>query len=218
VVKSYSEETIRLFNQSILEDEFNDSKQNESIYDQKVSGFEILYQLVHSLNEPDMKVLSVGSGSSSDFGFASAEYLYLEPNEERAKSIPNRILGWCENIETSRRFHCIVCWGTLCFVRSLPESLIQFNNRLVPGYHLVLDVVKSTNMPLAQTVDPDSFVKYAELFGFELEHRIPFGHDTHQREGFRFKKVRDFDPAYLRIPQCNGDIRNFMFSRDWFLK
>jgi hypothetical protein len=216
MVKSYSEETIRLFNQSILEDEFDDSKQNESIYDQKVSGFDILYQLTRTVL--GSKVLSVGSGSSNDFGFDGAEYFYLEPNEERAKSLSNRILGWCENIETTGRFHCIVCWGTLCFVRSLPESLIQFNSRIVPGCHLILDVVKSTNMPLAQTVDPDSFVRYAALFGFELEHRIPFGHDTHTREGFRFRKVRDFDPAYLRIPQCNGDIRNFLFSRDWFLK
>jgi len=105
----------------------------------------------------------------------------------------------------------------LCFLRSLPEALIEFNDHLKIGGKLVVDVVARTVMPLAQTSDPDSFIRFMQLYGFELEHRIPFGSDTHVREGFRFKKVRDFDPAYLRIPQCTGKINNFLYERDWFL-
>jgi hypothetical protein len=73
-------------------------------------------------------------------------------------------------------------------------------------------------MPLAQTVNSDCFVKYVRMFGFEIHSRSPFGFPYHKREGFLFKKVQDFDPRYLQMPQATGKINNFLIERDWFMQ
>jgi hypothetical protein len=224
-MKSYSKKTIKRFNLTIEGDEFNDAEQNKSLYDDHVSGYDELTKLL-DINDTTYvyrKVLNVGAGSGSPLKFPHpVDMYYLEPNPDRVEEIDvdrddNIIPGWCENIDTELKFDMIICWGTLCFVRSIPETLIQFNDRLFKEGMLVLDVVKSTSFPLCQTADPDSFIRNVSLYGFELQHRIPFDHLGHNREGIRFKKVRDFDPRYLRMPQAKDGLRNFIPERDWFL-
>jgi hypothetical protein len=219
-MKPYSKNTIDRFCQSIIEDEFDDSEQNHSIYLDKVSGFDTLTKLLDFEMTGSQTILNVGAGSGASISFPyPVDMYFLEPNVQRGDRITNQkvILGWCENIAVDISFDMVICWGTMCFVRSVPETLIQFNDRLRVGGMLVLDVVKSTNLALAQTTNPRSFIGYASLFGFDLYHWISFGHSTHQREGFRFVKVRDFDPRYLRMPQAKGGVRNFLFERDWSL-
>jgi len=229
VSKPYNEDTIRKFCASILEDEFDDHAQNERVTEGDVSGASVLRTLLSlpktylSSGHAAMPILNVGAGSTSIsryFG-GNQESFDLEPCPNRASRNSNRnvIEGWSENINTDLVFGMIVCWGTLCFVRSLPETLIQFNERLAYKGSLIVDIVSRTTMPLAQTADPDSFTRYVEMYGFSLRARIPFCHTSaHARVGFEFVKDREYDPRYLRMPQCEGRIRNFLMERDWFLR
>lgn len=216
MTKSWDEDTIRLFNLSILEDQFDDVKQNDSAYDGQMSGIEELKSLCARTEMPS--VLNVGAGGSH-LDFLSGSRIHnLEPAPSRDTDLDTKIEGWCENIETNTRFDGIVCWGTFCFVRSVPESLIQFNRRLCQGGHLILDTVSFTTCPLAQTVHPDCFVRYADLFGFGLEIRLEFGPWYHRREGYHFRKYNDFDHRRLMMPQSKGEINNFLEERDWYLR
>jgi hypothetical protein len=219
-MRSFDKKDIKLLNRAIIEDEFDDKLQNTNIYDDQVSGFDILHTLEYTYDsKANADVLNVGAGSSADIspGFSQppVNVFNLEPNPKRGDSNDNVITGWCENIDTDKQFDFIVCWGTFCFTWSTQLTLLQFNRRLITGGRLIMDIVSESIFPLAQTQHPDSFVRHVSLFGFELEHRIPFGTSTHKREGFRFKKVRDFDINYFKMPQATGKINNYLPERDW---
>jgi hypothetical protein len=224
-MKSFNEETIKLFNKTILEDEFNDKYQNDDIYDGFVSGGKEMIRLLNTddlmreLDSDDIPrhVLNVGAGQA-DLRVIfppNTKIFDLEPCPQR-KTV-DTIEGWSENIE-GNSFDVVVCWGVLCFVRSLPETLIEFNHILYKGGNLITDVVEYSTMPLPQTVNPDNFVRWINLFGFELEERIKFGNPYHKRVGYRFTKFEEFNHKRFLMPQCEGKINNFLPERDWFLK
>lgn len=225
-MKSYNEETINLFNQTILEDEFDDNLQNNDIYNGFVSGAKELARLldVKEIQTPFEsddchRVLNVGAGQAQlmPLFLPGTIITDLEPCPQRVTK--NAVEGWCEAIPGNLVLQdIIVCWGVLCFVRSLPEALINFNKALIMEGYLIVDVVEFSTMPLPQTVNPDSFVRYMQLFGFELEERISFGYYYHKRVGYRFKMVENFDYKRLRMPQCGAKINNYLPERDWFMR
>jgi len=223
-MKSYDEKTIELLNSTILNDEFNDEQQNKEAYGGLMSGERIMNDLIlkagNVLREP-FTILNIGAGQGTTeriFEDSAVEDLYdMEPCLTRKTD--NAIEGWCENIPAEvRAFNLILCWGVLCFVRSLPETLVQFNRVLKTGGFLIVDTVAYTTMPLAQTVNPDCFVRYMSMFGFTLYDRAGFGPEYHNRVGFLFKKTEDFNPARMRMPQSTGEIKNYLVERDWYLK
>lgn len=219
--KSYNEATINLLNSSILNDEFNDASQNENAYDGMVSGQEqmdILLNLAYSNGLPLIEgpVLNVGSGQQKLF-VPGKGIKNLEPCPSRKNE--NAIIGWAENIMSYEKFSLILCWGTFCFVRSIQETLVEFNKVLSGGGFLIVDVVTDTTMPLAQTVNPDSFVRFTQMFGFEMYSRIKFGWEGHMRVGLLFRKFENFNVNRLRMPQTkDGVVLNYLPQRDWFLK
>jgi hypothetical protein len=223
-MKSYDVKTIEIINSSILEDEFNDASQNKNAYDNKISGENILQGFINHagyyLKRP-FSLLNVGAGQ----GILSklledstvSQIQNLEPCPGRV--INNAIEGWCENIPLEAySVNTVLCWGTLCFVRSLPETLIQFNKVLFIDGILIVDIVTYTTMPLAQTVNAESFIRYTSMFGFSSLEEVKFGPDYHSRVGFIFKKTENFNPARLRMPQSTGEIKNYLPERDWYLK
>lgn len=228
-MKPYNEENVREFLRSILEDEFDDKSQNESSYGGRVSGHSVLLNLIgnalnvvsksNDSNNKSLRVLNLGAGGTSlvdDFnelvdsvdGISKVDLFVLEPSESRRVRMDedaNFVSGWAENINIDDSFFdLIISWGVLCFVRSLPETMIELNRKLRSGGLLILDVVSYSTMPLPQTTNPDSFVRYASLFGFDLYSRIPFGFRWHSREGFLFKRSRRFKSENLRMPQSVG--------------
>jgi ubiquinone/menaquinone biosynthesis C-methylase UbiE len=224
-MKSFNEGNIQLFNKTILDDAFNDTYQNEDLYNGYISGTVQLNRLldnkdiqrIRDITDP-RQVLNVGAGQANLTLFPRhTQVENLEPCPQRKKE--GTIEGWSENIpNNAHSYDVIVCWGVLCFVRGLPETMIEFNRVLKQYGHLVVDTVTYSTMALAQTVHPDSFVRWAGLFGFELEEKIEFGEHYHQRMGYRFKRVANFDPTRFRMPQCEGKINNYLPERDWFMR
>lgn len=225
-MKSYNENVINLFNKTILEDEFNDEYQNKDIYNGIVSGAKELARLTNTealmqvrMNDDIRRVLNVGSGQFDLILFpTNTSVINLEPCPQRMNESTTG--GWSENIEgvTDKEMDIIICWGVLCFVRSLPETMMEFNRVLKMGGTLITDVVSYSTMPLPQTVNPDNFVRWVKLFGFDLEEKIPFGDTHHTRVGYRLTKFEDFNFKRLRMPQCEGKINNYLPERDWFMR
>ncbi len=224
-IKSYNERNIHLFNRTILEDEFNDYFQNEDIYFGEVSGIKQLGRLLNieqifGTKSSEIIFLNVGSGRQSLERLLPENALmyYLEPCPQR--STEHTVEGWSENMNmTNEGADVILCWGVLCFVRSLPETMIEFNRVLKKGGLLIADVVTYSTMALPQTVNPDNFVRWVKLFGFDLEEKIEFGYETyHRRVGYRFSKFENFNYRRLMMPQCEGKINNFLPERDWFMR
>jgi SAM-dependent methyltransferase len=220
-MKNYSEKNLKLFSKTILDDEFDDMQQNENAYQGTVSGANVLIDLINKASSiiTDAEfVLNVGSGGHhiSEY-FPKAQTYDLDPCPARVDN--STIEGWCENMDVKDKgVDFLICWGTLCFVRSLPETLIEFNRVLKEGGFICLDVVTYTTMPLPQTVNPDCFPKYVGMYGFDVWCRVPFGFPFHKRDAFLLRKTRDFDPAYLRMPQGTSKINNFLLERDWFMR
>ena len=217
-IDNVNEKITRLFAESILKDEFNDSSQNNNLYNGAISGDSILNRLLSADSVIGSRLLIVGAGSSGLVVDKKFEVFNLEPCPQRNSVMT--IPGWAENIPKDYGlFDVILCWGTLCFVRSLPETLISFNQSLVIGGKVIVDIVISTSMPLCQTTDKDSFLRYVQLFGFTLEEEVSFVNcEVHKRVGIRLNKYEDFDIRRLRIPQCIGKINNYLEKRDFYLK
>jgi len=220
--QSFNEEVIHKFNLTILEDEFNDAMQNERIHENSLSESDKIRRLFDCEwdKQEDIRILNAGSGQGDLGAVLSPKYCITNMDPCPSRSVGKDIVyGWCENIPfEDGLFDGIFCWGVIYFVRSLPETLIEFNRVLKPGGKLIIDVVKYSSMPLPQTTNPDCFWRYLEMYGFEMEERFPLGKPYFQREAFRFKKVRPFDPRRLRMPQSKGEILNFLEERDWFMK
>ena len=209
-----NQDNLEAWSRTILEDEFNDTTQNEHRGNKLVSGEATLGKL-RMMGGFQTPTLDVGCGRGSETVF---DFL-LDPCPERAATNPKVKHGWLECLPFGPRYIGFVqAWGVLCFVRSLVESMMEVNRVLRSGGIFVFDVVTYTTMPLAQTVDGPSFIRWAGLFGFELQAQIPFGWEYHRRLGLRLKKVSDFDPARFRMPQSDtGKIHNYLTTRDWFM-
>lgn len=222
-MKNYKPENMDLWAETILKDEFNDVSQNRrfgsgfagpSVLDEGelVTGARVLKQLV-DLGTLRTPVVDVGSGASH-LSFVDKR---VEPNDSRGGD--NRVCGWVEALpfETGT-VGSVLCWGTMTFVRSMIEALMEVNRVLYIGGVFIFDVVTLSTLPLCQTVHGRSFAGHLGLHGFLVEGMINFGPDFHQRLGIRCVKVRLWDPRWFRIPQCQGGkIGNFLPERDWYM-
>jgi len=217
-MKSYCKNTINLLNQSILQDEFNDLSQNKRAYDNQISGSRELTHLLNAEQGNNKSILNIGSGAFDIPILWKDLIIYnLEPCPNR--STENTWEGWCENIPKEiAPVDLIICWGTFCFVRGIQESLVQFNQTLKLKGILIVDIVEYTTMALAQTTNPECFVRYVGMFGFRMKEEIQFGESHHKRVAFRFEKIREFDPSWMRMPQTVDKINNYLPERDWYLK
>ena len=219
-VLSYDPKTIELLNRCILEDEFDDELQNQRLFGGKISGEEELKRLLSARSVAEIAqvnnvALNVGSGKSAlkemlkDFRVIS-----LEPNPNRRPE-GEVIVGWAENIPLpDKSVGLIVAWSVLPFVRSLQETLVQFNRVLVKNGKLVCDIRSYDDLPIAQTFHPVCFLRYAYVFGFLVEEWIEFNDGYGDRAAYRFRKIRDFDYRWLMWPQCKGKILNYLKERD----
>ncbi len=221
---------LRHLQKILMEDEFDDSVQNEEYGG--VSGEEILIADFNRFAELDL-TLDVGCGSGELFDKLPITHA-IDPNNKREgkalkkmveelkqTGITNIILGpgWAESIPyNDRKFANVVCWGTACFFRSPMEAYMEINRVLFLGGHLFFDVVTRTTMPIAQTVGGPSFIKHIQLYGFEIVSQTIFGPDYHRRLALVVMKTRDFDPKYFRMPQCVGEVNNYVEDRDWYLR
>lgn len=230
-------------------DQFDDTAQNVEQYEGFVSEIFLPQKWAlefcgNNLNA-SISVLEVGCGSGNSFPFLpithaiephpervqrakkAADILYKEPSSElkgigRKAYIIDVQEGWAENLPyDTRKFYTVICWGTLCFVRSLMETLMETNRVLEEdiGGYFIGDVVTSTTLPIAQTVDWDSFRRFLSLFGFRICAYEHFGTPWHTRVGFLAKKERSISVKEFQMPQLvGGEIKNFHPPRDWYMK
>ena len=202
-----------LWAKTILEDEFNDVSQNKRRGDRTVSGASAL-KVLEDLGSFGGFSLDVGCGHGTD----RFDYL-LDPSPKRAKPNPKVRQGWLEDLPFENdRLGYILCWGTFCFVRSQVDSMMEINRCLKVGGVLIFDIVTYTTMPLAQTQNRESFLRWCCLFGFEVQGWCNFGNPWHQRTGIRLIKTRPFDARHFRMVQAQGKINNKLDSRDWYLE
>jgi len=223
---SYKKELLDQLAYTVEElDEFNDATQDKH-YDKPISGFNALDSLFYHVSKTG-KILDIGCGSGAiltEFPFTDA----IEPNKNRLNSAKknnkcvNFEQGFIENLPyEDNTFDVIVCWGTFCFVRSPMEALIEVSRVLRKEGLFVFDVVISTNLPIAQTVEIKHFTtKYLPLFGFNIIKRMGFcDPKPHYRLGMSVIKETDFNPKNLLLPQVvDGKLINYDPKRDWFLQ
>lgn len=209
--------------ETITKDEFDDLFQNTKRYEGGISGEGTLYWMLMMNTAHLGNILDIGCGSGSLLKEYPVTHA-IEPNPRRFKTAKKRFPritirnGWSENIPfNSNYFDTVIAWGVMCFVRSIMESLVEINRVLKPSGKFIFDVNISSSMPMVQTVNPDNFVKYIELFGFTLFQRKEFGQSYHKRLALAIRKDKDFDPRRLRMPLCKGKIMNYLEERDWYL-
>ena len=204
-------------------DLFDDENQNEVLYE-GVVGTQLLRDFFLR-NYDKGTVLDVGCGRGDVFVLPLPITHAVEPNPIRFKQAKKkgkgRIVvrkGWLENIPFGDgRFHTVLCWGTLCHARSIKEALIEVNRVLRIGGVFIFDIVTETILPVVYGVEEQSFVRYAQLYGFSLVERREFvGFDT--RVGLAMRKDEEFDYRRLLLPQVKGEINNYLEARDWYMK
>jgi len=201
---------VDLWEQIIRDDEFSDLDQNASKPEEIAKVQKVLDTLrgLGPLVSPKLNV-GCGGGSQKDFDH------FLDPSEIRAPGVTR---GWMEDLPFDDcSLGYIECWGTWGFLRSHVESIMEVSRCLKLQGSLVLDVFTYSTMPIAQTVNGPSFLRWVQLFGFSVQGYIDFGYSWHKRLGVRLKKIREFDPAFFRMPQVVGEIRNFVEERDWYM-
>lgn len=219
-------EIVGLLTRAILEDEFDDRFQNEDIYGAKISGEDCLVDVLTRLS--GWKELSplayVGCGSSLLPVQVETVY-YVDPNPKRLGNVPvaeeYKVHAWAENLPVDRLSNLagIVCWGTWCFLRSHAEAMVSFNRVLRKGGVLVFDFPIRFALPMALCFEENSLLSWSRLFGFELiERGEAFKDETSHRRYFVLEKIRDFDPRWLRLPQCKGEVLNYLPERDFYLR
>lgn len=224
--KPFDREIIDLLTKAILEDEFDDRFQNEDIYGAKISGEDCLLDVLKRLS--GWKELSplayVGCGSSL-LPVSLETVYYVDPNPKRLRNVPvgeaYKVNAWAENLPTDRLFDLagVVCWGTWCFLRSHAEAMVSFNRVLRRGGVLIFDFPIRFTLPTALCFEENSLLAWSRCFGFELiERGEAFKDETSHRRYFVLEKVRDFDPRWLRLPQCKGEVLNYLPERDFYLR
>jgi len=210
---------------SIINDQFDDVAQNENVWE----GFadRNILEEFFARNRRNGRALDIGCGSGDSLYHLDIGYA-LEPHPDRFVRTKDKFKnddrveikqGWAENIPwPDEHFDTVMSWGTMMFVRSMMEALIEVNRVLTHGGIFVFDVVTYTTMPIAQTVDRCCFPKYVEILGFRNVEVRPFGDRHYKRIAVATQKVAIFDPRSLQLPQISGDIRNFWEARDWYLR
>lgn len=206
----------------ITDDEFDDSFQNNDIYNGKISG-NLLQEFFYRNYKPG-KIIDIGCGSGGIFEQIPEIEFGVEPNQTRAnickEKYPNKkiIIEWAEKIELDLLFDTVLMWGTFTFVRSPMDVLYSINKLLKISGVFIFDVTLETTIPIAQTVHGPSFINWIKLFGFDLIEKRIFGKNYHRRMALAIEKIRKFDPRYFRMPQCLGPINNYFEERDWYLR
>jgi hypothetical protein len=218
-MKPFNEHIIEILSKAILKDEYSAVEQHKTLHEGAlVDGEKHLLQFLQTAisNKVSSTILNIGSGGVGLQSMVGDPVIDLDPCPQRKTD--NVVEGWCENIPLRNKgVGIMVCWGTFCFVRSVQETLHEFNRVLDEGGFLVVDTATYSTMPLVQTVNPECFVRYAQLFGFEVWGQQPFGEKYFQRTAFLFKKVEDFNINKLRMPQAVGGVRNYLEERDFYL-
>lgn len=224
-MQNYNESILKNLKQIVELDEYDDLYQNEDIYQNSVSGEELLVEFfIRNANKLG-PTLDIGCGSGTIFKIFDSINYGIEPNPKRfLKTISDennsyRFIsqGWGENTGFEHiKFSTVLCWGAFCFVRSPMEVLIEVNRILVKDGVFILDVNSKSNLAIIQTVDPESFINWVGLFGFTLIEQRNF-EDSH-RVALAFKKIKNFDYQDLLMPQCIGKINNYNPKRDWYLR
>lgn len=224
-MQNYNENILKNLKQIVELDEYDDLYQNEDIYQNSVSGEDLLVEFFIRNSNKSGPTLDIGCGSGTIFKLFDSINYAIEPNNKRfEKTISDvnnnwRVIlqGWGENTGFEHiKFSTVLCWGAFCFVRSPMEVLIEVNRILGKDGVFIFDVNSKSNLAIVQTVDPESFINWVSLFGFTLIEQRKF-EDGH-RVALAFKKVKDFDYKDLLMPQCIGTINNYNPKRDWYLR
>ena len=231
---------MEIFNQETLEeitkivdlDEFDDKFQNETIYDKGISGDKLFRDLVSNHKQKGLiPLIDIGCGSGTLFEDSELCITHaLEPNLKRYTEARKRgqkhgvkvLQGYIESIPfVNNFFNGAISWGTFCFVRSVIESLAEVNRVLKNHGIFIFDVVLHTTLPIAQTVEENSFINYLNTCGFSLLKRQQFGPKYHRRLGLVVEKVAPFSHKSFLLPQMTGKhlvVNNYLESRDWYLR
>jgi len=220
----YNPFLIKEINGQFERDEFDDDFQNEDLHEGRESP-----EVNFILRNVKGDILDIGCGSGS-FSCKFPIVAILEPNPVRFekakvkfKGIEERMKqrGFMENIPfPANYFNSVLMWGAFCYARSHMEALSEVNRVLITGGHFVLDIVTWSNMPIHQTLHDRSFIKFAEVFGFELLEVRKFDDlNYYGKTGLAFRKYENLNLDRLRIPQCTKEgVRNYLEKRDWFLR
>lgn len=214
---------------SIIEsDEYDDEMQNEEVW----GGFEnrnILDEFFNR-NKIEGRIIDIGCGSGQSFFVFNIDD-GLEPHPQRLERVNKKLegskegrhqvrQGYIENIPwPDATFTTVLSWGTMMFVRSMIEALMEVNRVLTFDGVFIFDVVTFSTMPIAQTVNGSCFPRYCQLFGFDVVEKREFGELYYQRLALALKKVDLFDARRFRLPQFSSKkILNFFEYRDWYLR
>jgi len=229
-MEMFNQETLEEIKKIVTLDEFDDNFQNKTIYNDNLSGDKLLRDLVANHKNKDlMPLIDIGCGSGTLFGEFYITHA-IEPNLKRYTKARERgeehgvevKQGYMENIPFENNFFkCVVNWGTFCFVRSTIESLAEVNRVLKNQGIFIFDVVLHTTLPIAQTVEENSFINYLNTCGFSLLKRQQFGPKYHRRLGLVVEKVAPFSHKSFLLPQMTGKhlvVNNYLESRDWYLR
>ena len=204
----------------IFEDEFDDVEKDDTV-DEDILDTEWVENFFYR-NYRRGKVLDLGCGGGYFFDHLPITHA-LEPNVKRMKRAMNRriieytdygekesrtvyvLQGFAEEIQipfSSNIFNTVFSWGTMCFVRSMMEVLCSVNKALVMGGRFIFDVNTFSTMPIVQTVHPECFIRYVDLFGFKLIERREFGIHYHNRVALAVEKYEEFNPKRFHMLQC----------------
>jgi ubiquinone/menaquinone biosynthesis C-methylase UbiE len=224
-MKNYKEENMKIFEEVVTSDSFKNEYQNDDIYEGGVSGENILIDFFNR-NKYGSSILDLGCGDGTLLEALPEINFAIDPHPERVQKVANKYQdkevakGWCENIPyLDKTFTTVILWGTFCFVRSQAEAFVEINRVLDKNGIFILDVCRETNLSIAQTVHVDSFINWARTFGFSLVEKRDFSSNiSHLRTALAFKKFEQFDFRRLRLPQCIGEINNYLEKRDWYLR
>lgn len=220
---NYSQETLAKVRSIVDLDQFDDEYQNTDLY-QGVGG-ELPFREFVGRNLVFGPILDIGCGKGDTFDVLPITHA-VEPNcgrmkvaKERGKGRVSVMRGWLEFLPfKNEMFSSVLSWGTFTYARSPIEALIEVNRVLRKQGVFIFDVVTKTNLPICFAVEIESFIRYVQLFGFTLLERREFaGPDV--RVALTVRKDREFEPERFLIPQVvGGEINNFLYRRDWFLK
>lgn len=224
-MKNYKKENMEILKKVIVDDSFQNEYQNLDIYEGGISGEDVLIDFFNR-NKYGTSIIDLGCGDGTllealpEIGFA------LDPHPDRVRKVIDQHkdkeikIGFCENIPFSdKKFTMVINWGTFCFVRSQAETFVEINRVLDKDGIFILDVVRETNLSIAQTVHVDSFINWASNFGFKLIERRDFSSNvSHLRTALALRKFEEFDFRRLCLPQCQGKINNYLEKRDWYLR
>ena len=216
--------TVKLIEDIILKDEFDDSLQNEEYY-KGIAGQDLLIDAFSRYGRKSRLTLEIGCGGGDLFELIPDITCAIDPNPERIKTASKKskkvktMSDWAEEIPyPAELFDNVICWQTVCHLRSPMEAFIEVNRVLTPNGVFFFDVVLSSQMPIIQTVDRLSFLKYIRLFGFEILKQEQFGPEHNRHLALIVEKISTFKPENFRLPQCVGKINNYLEERDWYLK